>query len=214
MKILFCSIFCCALAACAQPDPCASAQARVEADVTRVRVAADDLGVIRTIRDRSLEALKTCPQSARLWYLAARSAEVLEDSGLQTIVGDALAHAGNSPAVLTVAARVKTDVSLARKAMEVDPKYEPARRAVAELLAKAGNIDEALKLTTNPSTSSMHLTRARVLLAAKRPDEAIIEIKKIPPSADADELAPSAGMHRDMQEVLTSAQALVPNKKR
>jgi hypothetical protein len=165
-------------------------------------MAADDLGVFRTIADRSQAGLRTCKDSARLWYLAARAAEVLDEKGLKEIVADALAHAPNSAPVLTVGARVQGSASLARKAHEVDPAYQPARRALAELLAKQGGVEEALRLTANPSSDAMRLTRARVLLAAKRPAEAVTEIRKLPKSPDSDEPSPAVEMRRDTQEVL------------
>jgi hypothetical protein len=122
--------------------------------------------------------------------------------GLQKIVADALLNAPRSAAVLTVAARVQGSSALARKAVSLDSGYQPARRAMAELLAEDGSIEEALRLTVNPRSDAMRLTRARVLLAAKRPAEAVAEISKIPRSADADELSPAVEMHRETQEVL------------
>src|SRR5437879_5102145 len=60
-----------AAAALAQQNRCANLESGVEAEVLRVRVASDDVGVFRTVGDRALAALKECPRSARLWYLAA-----------------------------------------------------------------------------------------------------------------------------------------------
>jgi len=175
-------------------------------------MAKDDLGVFRAIGDRAIDVLGQCPQSARLWYLAARSAEVLEIwssgqafaayGGLNKIVADALSHAPYSAPVATVAARVEGSSSLARKALTLDPNYQPARRALAETLAKEGAFDEALRVATvDARRGPMHLTRARVLLAAKRPADAVREAKKITPS-QPDELAPAGDMYRDAQEVL------------
>ena len=47
----------------------------------------------------------------------------------------------------------------------------------------------------------MHLTRARILLAAKRYSEASREAKRVLPSAP-DELSASADLYRDSNEVL------------
>ena len=205
-------VFCFAAAALAQQNDCASAEARVEAEVKREAVAADDVGAFRTIGDQALAALGHCPDSARLWYLAARSAEVLESptdgqafaaqGGLKTIVANALSHNPSAAPVLTVAARVQHDSSLARKAFTIDPNYQPARRALAELLAQAGSLDQALRLTADPQSGPMHLTRARVLLAAKRPAEAVAEARKVVTPGTPDEIAPSAEMYRNSQEVL------------
>ncbi len=191
MKRILCALCCFAATALAQQNTCPSLESGVEAEVLRVRVAKDDLGAFRAVGDKALSALRLCPQSARLWYLAARSAEVLEspsngqafaaEGGLNRIVADALSHAPSSAPAATVAARVQVSSSLARKALALDPNYQPARRALAELLAKEGAIDEALRLASAKTPSGpMHLTRAHVLLAAKRPAEAVAEARKIP----------------------------------
>ncbi len=204
--------FCFLAAAVAQENKCASLEFRVEAEVQRVPVAADDVSVFRTIGDEALTALGNCPDSARLWYLAARSAEVVENpgdgqvfgahGGLKAIVADALSHSPSSAPVVTVAARVQESSSLARKAFELDPNYQPARRALAELLAQEGSVDEALRLTAEPHSGPMHLARARVLLAAKRPEEAVAEARKVVTPGTPDEIAPRAEMYRNTQEVL------------
>ena len=193
-------------------NPCADLESGVEAEVQRLPMAKDDVGVFRAIGDRAVDALRQCPQSGRLWYLAARSAEVLEvrsngqafatSGGLNKIVADALSHAPSSAAVATVAARVEGRSSLARKALALDPSYQPARRALAETLAKEGAVDEALRVATvDARRGPMHLTRARVLLAAKRPADAAQEARKIVPS-QPDELSPAGDLYRDGQEVL------------
>jgi len=212
MKILLLCLSVCAATASAQQSTCVGLESGVEAEVGRLPVTNDDMGLFRTIGDRALAALRECRQSARLWYLAARSAEVLEnpsngqafaaECGLKKIVADALSHAPESAPVLTVAARVQGSSALARKAMALDSGYQPARRALAELLAEGGSVEEALRLTANPRSDAMRLTRARVLLAAKRPAEAVAEIHKIPASAGSDELSPGVEMHRDTLEVL------------
>jgi hypothetical protein len=213
MKTLLLLCLCvCAATAWAQQNTCVGLESGVEAEVVGLPVASDDVGLFGTVGDQALAALRQCPQSTRLWYLAARSAEVLEnpsngqafaaEGGLKKIVADALSHAPKSAPVLTVAARVQHSSALARKAVALDSGYQPARRALAELLAEEGSIEEALLLTANPRSDAMRLTRARVLLAAKRPAEAVAEIRKIPRSASPDELSPVVEMHRDTQEVL------------
>jgi hypothetical protein len=209
LSIAFCIS---ALVVFAQRDPCAGLESGVESEVRRLPMAKDEIGVFRAIGDRALDALGQCPQSSRLWYLATRSAEVLESrsngqafaasGGLKKIVADALSHAPSSAAVVTVAARVEGSSTLARKALALDPRYQPARRALAETLAREGAVEEALRVATvDDRRGPMHLTRARVLLAAKRPGDAVQEAKKITPS-EPDELSPAADMHRDEQEVL------------
>jgi hypothetical protein len=201
-----------AAVALAQQNPCAVLESGVEAEVQRLPMAADDVGVFRTIGDRAIDALQQCPQSGRLWYLAARSAEVLEtrsngqafaaSGGLHTIVADALAHAPFSAPVATVAARVEGSSALARKALTLDPTYQPARRALAETLAREGAVDEALRVATvDARPGLMHLTRARVLLASKRPADAAQEARKST-GIQPDEISPAGDTYRDSQEVL------------
>jgi hypothetical protein len=105
--------------------------------------------------------------------------------------------------VVTVAARIEQSTDLARQAVALDPNYQPARRALAELLAKDGTIDAALGLTPGKTDSdSMRLTRARVLLAAHRPAAAVAQARKVRTPGEADELGPSGDLYRDSQEVL------------
>ncbi len=213
MKILLYAVCCLGGSALAQQNPCAGLESGVEAVVLRVGMAEDEIGAFRAVGDKALAALRDCPQSARLWYLAARSAEILEiptkgqafaaNGGLKKIVADALSHAPSSAPVVIVAARVQSSSALARRGIGLDPRYHPARRALADLLAKEGAIDEALGLVSaNRLSGPMRLTRARVLLAAKRPAEAAAEAKRIMKSGEADELSPKVEMYRDSQEVL------------
>jgi hypothetical protein len=197
----------------AQASSCATLESRAEADVQALALAEEQSGAFRHLGDDALSAVRECPQSARLWYLAVRSAEVLEApmngrafdnyGGLKRIAGDALTHAPNSAPVVTVAARVLDDENLARKAVTLDQGYQPARRALAELLAKTGAFEEALRYAVAGSPSdSMRLTRARVLLAAKRPAEAVSEARRVGSPGTPDELSPAVEVHRDQQEVL------------
>lgn len=209
-RLLFaCGLF--ASIAQAQPGQCLRLESGVEADVGMLAMAKDEIGAFRSIGDRALDALLQCPQSARLWYLAARSAEVLENpsggqafaasGGLKKIVADALSHAPTSAAVATVSARVEGDSAAARKAFALDPNYAPGRRALAEALAREGAVDEALGLAAAGSRRGpMHLTRARVLLAGGRYPEALREATRVTP-AEPDELSPAADLYRDAQEV-------------
>lgn len=209
---LFAVGLCCAGLAQAQPDPCPALTAGAEAQVVRQRMAKDDLGAFRSIGERALQALAQCPRSDRLWYLAARSAEVLaahqagdafaEHGGLKKIVSQALAAAPESAAVATIAARLDQGSALARKAHQLDSDYAPARRALAEALAREGAIEEALQLATPPAAAGpMHLTRSRVLLAAGRPAQALTQAR-LAGSGDPDEPTPTIDRHRDVQEAL------------
>lgn len=187
-------------------------ESNLQAQVADLAVVADDLGSIRMIGDRALAGVRECPDSALLWYLAARSAEILgtrsgsqtfaAPGGLLQVVAEALAHAPNSAPIVTVAARVEGSTAMARQALALDSNYQPARRALAEAVARDGDIEAGLDLAiASNARGPMHLTRARILLAAKRYSEASREAKRVLPSAP-DELSASADLYRDSNEVL------------
>ena len=212
MRVLL--IACCFASAVGQArqDPCAAMESNLQAQVADLAVVADDLGSIRMIGDRALAGVRECPDSALLWYLAVRSAEILgtrfgsqtfaAPGGLHQVVEEALAHAPNSAPIVTVAARVEGSTAMARQALALDSNYQPARRALAEAVARDGDIEAGLDLAiASNARGPMHLTRARILLAAKRYSEASREAKRVLPSAP-DELSASADLYRDSNEVL------------
>jgi hypothetical protein len=201
------------LASCAAT--CGGLEKTVEQQVSMLDDANDDLGPFRSIGDESLQALKQCPDSARLWYLAARSAEVLEgpmdgkafaeSGGLKKILANARLHAPKSAAIATIAARLDGGVPLAREALAFDSSYAPARRALVSALVKNGFAQEAMPLTSsNSRVDADHLARARVLLGVHRPAEAVAEARKAlePGGRDPVEPAPRIEIRRDANEVL------------
>jgi tetratricopeptide (TPR) repeat protein len=195
-------------------ESCGALESRLEAQVAGLQMVADQVGELRAIGDAALEGVKACPQSERLWYLAARSAEVLEGSSggaafpeagsARKIAQQAAAHVPRSAAVATVLARVDQTEQSARMAYDLDPHYAPARRALALALARKGSFDDARKLVT-PAAGAADLTaRARVLLAAGKPGEAAAEAQKAlkRPRPDAAELSPTTEILREANEVL------------
>ena len=192
---------------------CASIESGLEAQVQTLAIVKDEMGAFRSIFRDALNAVGQCPQSARLWYLTARSAEILDgrfgndfsaqQGGLATLVGKACAHAQSSVAIATVAARVDGSSASARRALALDDHYAPAQRALAEALAREGAIAAALQVAKPPTggSASMHLTRARILRLAKRPTEALSEANKIA-FGQPDEVTPSVDLYRDTQEVI------------
>jgi tetratricopeptide (TPR) repeat protein len=199
----------------AQGASCQDLEGMVERKVSLLGVVEDDLGSFRSIGDDALSAVRQCPTSPRLWYLAARAAEVLEApmggkafagyGGLKKIVADARSHQPKSAAIATIAARLDGGVAAARKALALDSEYAPARRALAAALAKDGSIDEGLRLSNvKMPVNADHLARARVLLAANRPAEAASEAGKALATGGRDpvEPAPTIEIQRDANEVL------------
>jgi len=195
-------------------ESCSALEGRLDSQAAGLPLAADQSGEFRAIGDAALDAVKTCPHSERLWYLAARSAEVLdgasggaafaEGGGAKKIARQAAAQAPRSVAVATILARVDRTEQAARAAYDLDPHYAPARRALALALARQGSFDEARKLVT-PAADAPDLTaRATVLLAAGQPAEAAKEARKAlkRPVPDATELSPTNEILRDANEVL------------
>ena len=194
---------------------CRDLEENAESRVSMLGVVEDDLGSFRSLGDEALDGVKQCPTSERLWYFAARSAEVLEVpmsgkafaefGGLKGIVADAVSHVPKSVAIATIAARLDGSAAAARRALVLDPEYAPARRALAVALAKEGAIDQALRLCRSKKPVDVdHLTRATVLLAANRAPEAANEAEKALAAGNRDltEPAPSTAIQRDANEVL------------
>lgn len=194
---------------------CGQIERRLGVDATSIPFAKDELGGFRSLGDAALTALKTCPNSVAIWYLAARSAEVLDQpfgdaafseyGGAKKIAVDAAAHAPDSAPIATILARVDHTVASARRAYELDPHYRPARNALALALAKDGSFDEALQLSNLPDPRSAdRIVRARILLAAGQPRAAAREASKALASRQSEqaELTPSFELFRDGNEVL------------
>jgi len=194
---------------------CVDLERSAENKLSMVGTAADDLGPFRAIGNEALEGVKQCPGSERLWYLAARSAEVLElpfqgrafadEGGLKKILADALSHEPRSAPIATIAARTEGGTAAARRALALDPGYAPARRTLAVALAQEGSINEALRISkVRTPAGADHLAAARVLLAANRPAEAIREARAALSAGTrgAVEPTPSVEIQRDGNEVL------------
>lgn len=196
-------------------DHCGTLERRLEAQASTISVSADELGAFRSLGEAALAAVKTCPYSARLWYFAARSAEVLESEpgdssvfsaygGAEKIALQAAAQVPQSVAIATVLARLDESAASARRAYKVDPSYGPARRAFALALGREGKFQEAMKLVTPPAGSEDRLTRAKLLLSAHLPKQAAAEAIRAlrNPQPDRAELAPSNETVREGDETL------------
>jgi hypothetical protein len=196
-------------------ENCADIERRIEARVSSLAVAADELSAFRGLGEMALTGLGDCPDSARLWYLSARSAEVVDVlfagaefsayGGAKKIALDAAAHAPHSAPIATILAREDGTVASARRAHDMDPDYRPARRALALALAKENSFDEALQLLNlrDPSSAD-RIAHARVLLAAHRARDAANEAKKAlnHPLTESVEPTPYSEIIRDGHETL------------
>jgi hypothetical protein len=103
-------------ASSAGAENCRDVERRLEATVGSLAVVKDELGAFRNLGEAALSELGACPNSVRLWYLAARSAEVLdvpfadaafsEYGGAKKIACDAIMHAPHSAPIATILARI------------------------------------------------------------------------------------------------------------
>lgn len=192
----------------AAPD-CSAVERDVDAQAAQLSMTADQLGALRALGDAARAGLKTCPFSEPLLYRAARTAEVLDAMGEGAQAGavarDALDHAPGSARIATVLARIEGTEQAARHAYDLDPHYTPAALALALVLARAGKVAEALALANLGGGGAMaDLARARVQLAAGRPRDAVVLARRAlnPAQSGSEELAPSALIARDGNEVL------------
>ena len=178
----------------------------------RLSIAADQMGPIDTMRRVGLQGIRQCPNSEQLWYAAVRSVELIGmplgytgSDTLQSLVTEAVKHEPTSARIATVSARVTLNVDQARHAVALDPKYPPARRALALALAHAGQVQEALRLCplAHP-TKEDELTRARILLDAGRPSEALPVARKAVASNNLElkEVVPAQLLDREANELL------------
>ena len=168
----------------AADEKCASLESDVDVQVSTLGFVADELGAFRMLGYSALEGVKTCPDSARLWYLAVRSAEVLDGSpvfdnygGTKAIAADASKHAPQSVQIATVVARLDGSVASAQKAYDLDHNYGPARNALALALSHEGSAANALKLLEGRTGVEDHLARARILLRDNKPTQAATEAR-------------------------------------
>jgi tetratricopeptide (TPR) repeat protein len=162
-------------------DDCGRAELDLDARAKQLFVVADEVGALRDLGASALAGVQGCPRSSRLWYLAARAAEVLEThegrvafperGDTKKLSLEAAAHAPESAEIATIVARSEGSVESARRAVNLDPNYLPARRALALALAKTGKTDDALRLLTGAGQLD-RLARAQILNIAGRFREA------------------------------------------
>jgi len=149
-------------------------------------IAMYQMDPVYTMREAGLQGIRQCPNSEKLWYAAVRSVELIGmplgytgSDTLQSLVTEAVKHEPTSARIATVSARVTLNVDQARHAVALDPKYPPARRALAVALAHAGQVEDALRLCQSAHpTKEDDMTRARILLDAGRASEALPVARK------------------------------------
>jgi hypothetical protein len=195
-------------------DDCPRLARDVEAGAALASSAADTDGALRGLGAQAREALRRCPNSEPLLYLAARTAELGYGDGPRSsgpapgareFANAAVASQPGSVRLQTVAARLDGGVAAARRAFEADSKYAPARVALALALALAGEHDAAAALKLLPEhagTVTERIARARVLLAVGRAPDAAREAAAAGAAKEEEiELLPARDLERDAQEV-------------
>jgi len=218
---------------------CLQAERSAASHAAGAAAAMDQAGALHAAGEAALKALANCPDSARLWYLAARAAEILDEQygkpafppeTAADLAAKAAAHAPQSAPVAVVAARATGRPDDARHAYQLDASYPPARRVYALTLAEAGEADKALGLVTGADRAD-RLARARILLAARRFAEAAAAARAAeatPPAGDGEPTLESLfrcdvaetlglallgqGRRREAQEPLSVAAALGSRK--
>jgi hypothetical protein len=187
---------------------------RLDTRVAQLPVVASQESALRAIGAQALAAMPACAANGRLWYLAARAAEVLDPRAGQDPLGtgadapaiarQAFAAQPRAAPVATIVARLSDDVGIARQAHAAAPGYAPARRVLAVALARRDRSSEALSLLGTGKSTSDRVARARVFLALSRPADAVRESKAAlaGPLADPDEPATDAGLRQELDETL------------
>ena len=173
---------------------CPALEEKVAHHLAGFPMVAEQTSPLLAMGQDAFAALRQCPDSPRLWYLAARAAEMLEapegpdhepafpeHGSARQIAREAAAHAPRSAPIATVVARQEGTLEAAQQAHGLAPAYRPASRVLAVALARAGRPDEALALLKFPETYPAAMTRiarADVLLAAGRGREAEREARQ------------------------------------
>lgn len=200
--------------AAAAAETCAETESRLRARAAELDVVADQESALRGVAADALAATATCTANERLWYLAARGAEVIDPGNGEdplgagadalTIAHNGLSHAESSAALETIIARLTGEIEPARQAIAIAPDYRPAHRALAVALAREGRSAEALAVLGDGQTTPDRMARARVFLALSRPADAIRESQAAlaGPFKNPDEPTPISAFQEEINETL------------
>ncbi len=181
-------------------------------------------GTVKMVFEDATRSLATCPGREGLAYLRVRSAELgrgvlvgdLPPGGLgalRELTNGAAAQFPDSPRILTVAARVTRDPGLARRALAANPAYLPARVALADMLADAGDWPGAEKVLPDArgldATSDGLVVLSRVQLANGNAAAALATATQALTRRRLDLVEPDAGDPRPLRR----AQAVAASAK-
>jgi hypothetical protein len=184
-------------------DACTRIESQVNASVSRLSSTESQLTLIHAIHRDALAGTRECPKSTRLWYLAARTSEILERIGeedtspgedtLEVVLRNAHAKVPASKEVSVVAARVEGDLVQARGLLATYPDYWPARALVSDLLVSSRSCEEAVTVSESlPRTPEAMISRASALYCAGRPGEALKLLVAVRSTERSEQLTPTA----------------------
>lgn len=203
--------------ASAAPMDCAGLAENFEARLALSSGSADEDGNWVLLRRQADQDLQSCPDLEPQLYFVVRAAELgfsavgsrraeAADPAAGAFAAEALRRHPDSVRIVTVAARLTGSIETARHAAALDPKYDPARTALAAALA--GNGDNAVALTTLPGDSTTLsaaalIERARIKLAAGDGLGALADALAVRHAKPGDaEPTPGRDRVRDTEELL------------
>jgi len=141
-------------------DECPRIQTGLESALELVQFNKEPEDGLRSIYSDATRATQECPEMEGLAYVRVRTAELGRGALIGLLPPDAplelreLAAAAverfpKSARILTVEARVSGNAEVARRAVAADPKYPPARVALADILVQSGDWRSAETILAN-----------------------------------------------------------------
>ena len=198
--------------ATAQVVNCAGVEKIFASRLSLVDGAMDEDGAFALLRAAAKEDLSICPDLETLRYFVARVAELYctgapgSDNGqARALAEEAERKYPRSPRIAVMVARLDGSLGAARRAMSLDPTFEPSRVALAAALAEKDNARAALATLAGPpslKSATALLARARIKLAAGDANGALADATAAA-DAGSQEAEPTPGreISRNVEEV-------------
>lgn len=159
MNVLLIGLLCSALAgADARQGSCGDLAAELEEEMDRSALAMEPESGLAAIYEKATEAAEPCPDDEGIAYLRLRSAELGRGAPVgrqaapisdewRKLAPILAARFPKSARIATIQARASRSVADARKASALDPKYIPARVALAAALLPSSAAEAVTYLT-------------------------------------------------------------------
>jgi hypothetical protein len=198
--------------AAAQVVNCAGVEKIFASRLSLVGGAMDEDGAFALLRIAAKEDLSICPDLETQRYFVARMAELYcagapgSDDGQARALAEETEHRyPRSPRIVVMVARLDGSLGAARRAMSLDPSFEPSRVALAAALVEKDNAPAALATLAEPpslKSASALLARARIKLAAGDANGALADaIAAADAGSQEAEPTPGRVISRDVEEV-------------